>query len=404
MCSKTLLRSLLFLFFHFTNFSTQSLFAENDQGVDAHDLYVQALASLVFHTQEWQQTLISREPPCDDQVTFTIEEVTGLWEKVYDTIYHTHNPEQIQRASRLETAYQFYDKTIHLIDLGLEEEAIATLSTSSKELHLLWEEALELEEKMTIPSTDFSQILRAKRDPNIEHNRHITSSTEKKMRPYLLPLYHPMRRLLDHLCLKTRVTADEDSFHQAGFITIVTRPRSYIRVAKHSKMPGYLVKVYLDTVLKEKYHKPSWKWLVLRCEGAEKIRNIIRYRQINNFVVANKWIYCLPPKPSPPQSSQYMRHLALLLVTDMNLVPKKQNIDAWKSKITKKHLEELHTIISRAKGSSYRADNIAYTKQGQFAFIDTEYPSKGPDFNSIRHYLNPKMRDYWDQLVKNGGL
>jgi hypothetical protein len=63
----------------------------------------------------------------------------------------------------------------------------------------------------------------------------------------------------------------------------------------------------------------------------------------------------------------------------------------------------LYTIISSAKGSSYRADNIWFNNEGKFCFIDTEYPNGGPDFAGIRPYLNPEMQNYWDYLVRRGG-
>ena len=188
-----------------------------------------------------------------------------------------------------------------------------------------------------------------------------------------------------------------------GSIYLATGPRSYISVARHPEMPHYLVKVYFDTVLQEKRNRASWEWLVQRCEGVRKVQQVIRDKHIHNFEAAKKWIYCLPPEPSPPKDRLHMRHFALLLVTDMDLVPKELNHFAWKNYITEEHLDELYLIISRAKGSSYRPDNIAYTNKGNFAFIDTEYPAQGPDFRSIRRYLSSEMRAYWDRVVSNGG-
>lgn len=240
-------------------------------------------------------------------------------------------------------------------------------------------------------------------DPNLEKNEFVDKDAQKKIRPFLLSFRHPMRKILDSLCHKQRITADEETFARAGFKTLKTGPRSFVRVARHPQLPGYLVKVFLDTVLEEKRGKASWKWLVQRCEGAEKIRAVIHKKKIKNFVVARKWIYCFPEEPSPPLDEAHTRHLALLLVTDMHLVPKDENLHAWKTIITPEHLDELYTILSRARGSSYRPDNIAYTKKGKFAFIDTEYPSHGPDYDSIRKYLSPEMLEYWDKIVKNGG-
>lgn len=254
-----------------------------------------------------------------------------------------------------------------------------------------------------LPLLQSTEKVRRKEDLNFKKNPYLSPRARESIKPHLLPLKHKERSFLDSIFLKTRVTVDEETFCQAGFVIIAKRPRSYICVAKHPKMPKYLVKVYLDTELNKKFNKKSWEWLVRRCEGANQIREVIRKHHIRHFVVPRKWIYCLPPDPSPPEDHLHTRHLAILLVERMNLASKRRNYHAWSHYITEEHLNELFEIISRAKGSSYRPDNIAYLQNDQFAFIDTEYPARGPDFNSIRRYLNDEMRNYWDNLVINAG-
>lgn len=227
---------------------------------------------------------------------------------------------------------------------------------------------------------------------------------KQKLSPYLIPENHPMKVNLDAIFLTNRATATHTSFRNAGFIELgKTRPRSFIKVASHPLLDSHLVKVYLDCEQRVKKNKESWYWLVKRCKGARKIRHIIKTKKIKNFVVSDKWIYLFPNEPSPPQNKDFTRHAGLLLVTDMDLASPRRNRKAWKEKITKCHLNELYTIISEAKGSSYRPDNIAYTKNGKFAFIDTEYPDTKPDFESIREFLSKPMQEYWDELVKNKG-
>lgn len=370
-----------------------------------NDQYLHALASLVFYTQEWEKGL--KTPQLTENVwTFSDEEVASLWTKVYNGLCRfPSSTEQSLRESYLKLAYSHCEDTQQWMHAEQFEKAKETLNSASLLLRHLWEEAIELEEKVE----DYSLFLRKKKeqhfkDPNLDDNPYIPQDVKKKIKPYHLPPQHPMREFLDSLCVNKRITLNKKTFHKAGFRTIDKRPRSYIRVAKHSKMPGYLVKVYLDTVLNEKRHKPSWYWLVNRCQGALKVSAVIRKHRIKHFVVPDKWIYCFPAEPSPPEDPQYTRHFALLLATDMNLAPSKQNYKAWYSFITTDHLDELYVIISRAKGSSYRPDNIAFTKDKLFAFIDTEYPSAGPDYKGIREYLNPEMAQYWDKLVKHGGL
>ena len=237
----------------------------------------------------------------------------------------------------------------------------------------------------------------------IDDNPFLSPRAKEAILPHLLPRKHPLHKVLDSIFLETRATVDESAFLQAGFTILARGPRSFICVAKHKALKGYLVKVFFDNELQKKLDKDSWLWLVNRCEGAKKIKEAIQKHQAHHFVVPTKWIYCLPPKPSPPDTPQHTRHLAILIVKRMNLVSLSRNYKAWKYAITKEHLNELFEIIRSAKGSSYRPDNIAYMKNGQFAFIDTEYPSRGPDFQSIRKHLNRAMRFYWDELVRSHG-
>lgn len=384
-------------FFVWALLSLHSLSAQSTVFYE-RDASVQVLASLVFHAQEWEELLKAKTPFSEEEITFSPDEVASLWERAATccSISFQHNA--------LQNAYQQYEQTKYFIEQGQELKALEALKSTAVLLRLLWEHAIQLEENLSNDLNSSFVLLRSQKDPHVEYNPYIPAIAKKKMTPHLLPLQHEMRSFLDQLCLNTRITADSETFSQAGFKTISLRPRSFIRVASHPQMPDYLVKVYLDTVLKEKRHTPSWQWLVKRCEGANKIRAIIQKRKIKHFVVANKWIYCLPPEPSPPEDPLYTRHFALLVVTDMHLVPQKENYEAWLNQITTEHLDELYFIISRGKGSSYRPDNIAYTYKDTFAFIDTEYPTTSPDFKSIRHFLNSKMRQYWDKLVKNGGF
>jgi len=354
---------------------------------------IQALASLVFHTQQRQ------DPISDSQeVTFSEEEISLLWDKVSHYLHQF--PQQIVQVpcEYLEKAYLHYyqakECTLHQQDKQAQQHA----TLAAHLLLLLWEDAIEKEDSSLLYS-------RRKRMTDFEHDSHIPYLIKSKIRPYLIPSNHPMKPRLDGIFLQSYATANSKAFRDAGFITIDTGPRSFIHVARHPLLPGYLVKAYLDTEKRKKYNKASWEWLVLRCEGAYQIRSVIQKYKIKHFVVAKKWIYPIPlVYDSSHKEVRCRHHLALLLVTDMNLVPNSRNYYAWYHYITTEHLNELYTIISHAKGSSYRPDNISYNKVGKFAFIDTEYPSKGPDFISIRKYLSPEMQNYWSHLIRHGGI
>ena len=88
----------------------------------------------------------------------------------------------------------------------------------------------------------------------------------------------------------------------------------------------------------------------------------------------------------------------MLVAERLDLVPDAENEQAWLHSITERHLDELYMIIQGAGGASYRPDNICLTKQGKFAFIDTEHTGDERDYESISQYLSPRMREYWVAL------
>lgn len=364
------------------------------------DAYIHALASLIFYLHQEEKTLEERSHSFGT-INFTDADLSNLWNKVNEGILiYSHKKE---KQSLFKEAYDLYIKGNREIQNGLMTEALNSLENAENKLKKLLDKAIEEEEISANENEDSQKIQEPIKDPNIK-NPLIQKKVRRAMKPYLLSQTHPMRNTLDAIFQNNRATVDEETFLKEGFQTIATGSRSYIVVATHEKLPGYLVKVYLDNELNKKSDKESWDWLVRRCQGAKQIRDIIKRRNIKYFVVPDKWLYCLPPKPSPFTTPLHTHHFAILLVTDMELAPKRRNYNVWYDDITKEHLKELYLIISRAKGSSYRPDNIAYTKNDQFAFIDTEYPNRGPDYLSIRHFLNPEMCDYWDKLVTNGGF
>ncbi len=248
-----------------------------------------------------------------------------------------------------------------------------------------------------------SSVLLRQATKDVKNNPLLNKSIKKQIEPYLLPGNLWMTPLLDHIFSVSRVIFNEDSLRQAGFSILFKQPRSFIVVASHPVIPGFLFKLYLDTELRLKNNEPGWKWFTRRCAGAKIIRSVIEKKKIKYFKVPTKYIYVLPPHTIPSKMPGIDPKLAVLIVQDMNLVNDELNYAAWRHLVTPEILDELYIIISRGNGSSYRPDNIAYTHSGTFAFIDTEYPNKSPDYQSIRPYLNSEMCNYWDRLVKAGG-
>lgn len=225
----------------------------------------------------------------------------------------------------------------------------------------------------------------------------------KRVHPHVLPQDHPAYIKMQEIFTRSRPIIDENTLTEAGFKILYRKPRSFIRVVKHPALPGYLLKVYLDTELRKKHDREGWEWLVMRCEGAAKVRRGIAKARSKHFVVAQKWLYVLPPNPPAPRGKNCISQPLVLLVEDMKLASLDACKHAWRHSMTPEHLNELYQILSIAGGASLRPDNICLTKNGQFAFIDTEYPNKKNYYDQVLPYLNSVMRAYWQHLIENKG-
>lgn len=235
--------------------------------------------------------------------------------------------------------------------------------------------------------------------PHFHDNPYVLSDMRKKITPYLLPENHPIKPVLDAIFLTSRATKDIENFTLAGFITRVYAHNSYLHVAEHPSISGYLLKIYLDSETKKKNGNQGWELLTNRCEGAKNVRKLIQKKGFKHFVVPDKWLYPLPARPE----AGVIRHPVILLVTDMEITTLTECERAWKTRATKELLDELFCILSHGYASAHLISNVAYTKQGKFAFIDTEYPKRKIDYGMARPFLSKEMQEYWDKLVRNGG-
>lgn len=224
---------------------------------------------------------------------------------------------------------------------------------------------------------------------------------QQAIAPYLIPDDHPLKPALDQIFSSSRVTLNTKTFTEAGFEILFVKERSFIRVARHPLLPNHLVKVYFDSEMRQKLNRPGWKWLVDRCKGARRIRKAIEKKKIKHFQVPQKWLYALPDADFPKRMPGLIKQPVILLVEDMHLASEKKNLKSWKKQITKTQLNEFFTIISDARGSSYRPSNVWLSTNGKFSFIDTEYPRVRHGFDWIRPYLSPKMEEYWENLIKS---
>lgn len=372
-----------FIVLHFSIYSTPA------------DSLFGPLSSLLFHfetrIEEMNQGL-SGETQKTASLTIDQNDIEALWETVFQSGESEKFSEAYQHSILGEANLQgsdFSSATEHFKQASIEiQKSLKKLKTGSKSKSLTYESE-ELERKAS--------------NSSFKNNPYISKKEKSAIKPYLLPDSHPIKPILDSLFSASRVTLNSTTLRNAGFTILHSRKRSFIKVVNHPLMPGYLFKLYLDDELRLKHGRQGWKWFSYRCQGARTIAKLIKKEKIKHFTVAKKWIYALPAEPAMPALPGHSRKNCILVAEDMQLVSKEENLAIWKNGITKKHLVELYDIISYAPGRSYRPDNIPYTKNGKFAFIDTEYPDHKPDYNSIRPYLSPDMLSYWDQLVKKGG-
>ncbi len=226
------------------------------------------------------------------------------------------------------------------------------------------------------------------------------SDLNSKIGPYLLPSDHPVKKTLDLIFQNIEAVQTDEAFIRNGFQLICNiRPFTFVRVARHSLMPGYVFKFYPENECRKKKNKESWQWLILRCRGAENIRRLIQNKKLRFFTAPKKWVY----KYSFGNQCK-LRHPLILVAEDMKLVSVEDSEKAWKKKASKKHLDELYEILSHGYSSCYLPGNIPYSRNGVFSCIDTEHPKRKINYaTGVKKYFTRELQAYWDKLVRNGG-
>jgi hypothetical protein len=238
--------------------------------------------------------------------------------------------------------------------------------------------------------------------PNFRDNPFLDDGMRSQIAPYLLPLDHPMKAKLDSIFSQSRVIENERTLIDAGFVIIAgPMANSFVIVARHFAIPGYVFKLYLDSETRCRKQIPHWVWLARRCVGAEGIRNIIRRKKIRYFSVPDKWLYVLPVYPF---SNVLNPQPVILMETDMEPESEEVTEQMWKTTITKKHLDELYSIFIHGYGGHGMVNlvaNVPFTKRGKFAFTDTEDPPADLKLKKVTKYLSKDMQRYWNCLLLN---
>lgn len=354
---------------------------------DSEDVFY-AISSLRFHLDN----LASEQN--EDTILFEDQDISNLWETAaLDPLF----------CADIMEAQQYYYLARNETDARDAEEIYAKAKDLLKEI---WEELdfriLGENTPSTISKTKIISLDNFECGyPNLEGNPSLNNKMIRLIKPHLLPLDHPAKKAMDDIFVHTnfRPIENEANFKKAGFTVLFHQPFSFIRVASHPNLKGHLLKVYLDSELRKKFNKDGWEWLVMRCQGAENIRNLIQTKKLKYFSVPDKWLYPLPAHSKRPREKT---QTIVLLVTDMQLVSHQESINAWMN-VNKAQLDELYIILSHGFGSSHVIWNIPYSKSGKFTCIDTEHPSRTPKYATVKNFLSDEMKDYWDKLVISGG-
>lgn len=231
-------------------------------------------------------------------------------------------------------------------------------------------------------------------------NPHVSDEVWNMMQPYFLPANMPEKAILDTIFKKRRVLRSTSEMGKAGFI-LITNPKDKIIVAKHPKLKGYLVKVYLDS-----HNTSEWIWWKKRVEGVRVIQASINKHGYQSIMkTPKKWVYPLPAEPSPESPDSFRKNF-ILVVEAMDILDSDRNRSAYKKKMTPAILDPLYTVImENLLIDSVYCDNTPFCEDGRLAFIDTEHSqdrTRPVPIWTVAQYLSKSMYAYWEQLVQHG--
>lgn len=213
----------------------------------------------------------------------------------------------------------------------------------------------------------------------------------KEAAPYLLPSTHPSFTILEEIFDDPTTTHSIDSLEQAGFSPKPPGKFSRIVVARHPKLKGYLTKFFIGEVVSSH----ELEKLATRAQGAILARNIINIHHYEKwFKVPYKWLY------APPHNPSGIHQRFILLVEDMQILPKHENYGKWKEVHSYSFLEALFVLLTEGGFSdSVHVFNIPFCRDGRVALIDTEYSLHWPiSYHQLNRYLGAEGEKVWNSV------
>ncbi|HEV8051595.1 MAG TPA: hypothetical protein VGP47_03805 [Parachlamydiaceae bacterium] len=219
--------------------------------------------------------------------------------------------------------------------------------------------------------------------------------------PYFFPEHFPEKAVLDEIFSKRRVLKSVNSMYKSGF-NLIQKSRTKIIVGRHLNLKGYIIKAFLDEST-----APDWHCFLKRIIGVRAIQaKIDQYGYQAIMKAPNKWIYPLPPENFPAKDIPYRKNF-ILIAEEMDLLNHKQNLKAYKTKMTPQILDAYYTLLTELKLiDSVYADNTTFCTDGRLAFVDTEHSLNTEipvPLPTVAQYLSPEMIAYWQHLYFNGG-
>ena len=307
-------------------------------------------------------------------------------------IYQSQTPiESIANPSR---------ETLELSNLNLSISPGEVYDFASEIYEIEISNADKIDAVQIFSTQDINNLL-SQPTAKYQKNPYVETETWEQLEPYFLPDNHPIKATLDRIFSKSRALASNKAMKKAGF-KLLKQPKNKLAIAKHPKLKGYLVKAYLDPML-----TTDWVWWIKRIEGARAVQNSIDKHGYQALIkVPQKWIYPLPPEPSPKVIPGAERKNFILVVEDMRVLNYEDNLEAYYKKPTRTLLNAIYTIITEnLLIDSIYIDNIPFCKDGKLAFIDTEHcndTSQPLKIERIAQYLSKEMHAYWEQLIQHG--
>lgn len=230
---------------------------------------------------------------------------------------------------------------------------------------------------------------------------HIREEIWNEVEPYLIEETDPVKEILDEIFTPFRAILTDKSLKKAGFTNAVPRKWTHVIVTTHPRLPGYVIKLYLDV---QRYFKqvPEYVHWIQRIQGRNLIEQLLDQNGWNHlFKVPKKWIYVLPAKPLPPK--EFIRKNFLLIEEDMEILADNENHEAWNGeKVTQEFLDIFYTLLETGGlRDMAKPANAPFCKDGKIAFIDTQGFYDWPvSYYKLHSFLSPEMLKHWKKLTK----